>query len=233
MSILYALVAHGTRVLTEHTIDSSQNFSKASSTILSKLPPNDSRLTYSADEYLFHYIKKDDSVFMCMSEGTSDRKIPFLFLTELQRKFNSSYSRSEIASAPPFGLNSFTPHLLQLITTYNIRLSSKPSGSSTAEAEDPNDSLRQARSELSNVKEIMIKNVGEILNRGERIELLLDKTDNLSSQSNAFRKRSQVLRRRMWWKNTRMIALSGMVVVMIVYILLAQACGAALNHCGS
>ncbi|KAA1129498.1 hypothetical protein PGTUg99_016262 [Puccinia graminis f. sp. tritici] len=79
----------------------------------------------------------------------------------------------------------------------------------------------------------MIKNVGEILNRGERIELLLDKTDNLSAQSSAFRKRSQVLRRKMWWKNTRMIALSAIVVLMVIYILLAQACGASLSHCSS
>lgn len=65
----------------------------------------------------------------------------------------------------------------------------------------------------------MIKNVGEILSRGERIELLLDKTDNLSSQSNAFRKRTQQLRRKMWWKNTRLVALSILVALVRVRVL--------------
>ncbi|KAA1129499.1 hypothetical protein PGTUg99_016282 [Puccinia graminis f. sp. tritici] len=84
--LLCALVAYGTKILTEHTIDSTKNFSKASSTILSKIPPNDSRLTYAAEDYLFHYIKTHDVVFMCMSEESLGRKIPFTFLNDLQRK---------------------------------------------------------------------------------------------------------------------------------------------------
>lgn len=96
----------------------------------------------------------------------------------------------------------------------------------------------------------MVHNVEAILSRGERIELLVDKTDNLSSQARAFRKRSVQLRRRMWWKNTRLIALTGVVVLvrpvliallavmmvhaqLLVYLILASACGATLSHCRS
>lgn len=56
---------------------------------------------------------------------------------------------------------------------------------------DPtSDPVRQAQAEIANVKDIMVHNVEAILSRGERIELLVDKTDNLSSQARAFRKRS-------------------------------------------
>jgi len=230
MSLLCALIAYGSKILTEHTIDSSKNFSKASSTILSKIPPNDSRLTYAADDYLFHYIKTHDVVFMCMSEESLGRKIPFTFLNDLQRKFFNQFSRSDLPSTPPYGLTNFTPELVSLLTSYNLQ-AADPSQSQQASAS--NQQINLARSELASVKDIMIKNVGEILNRGERIELLLDKTDNLSAQSSAFRKRSQVLRRKMWWKNTRMIALSALVVVIVIYILLAQACGTSLSHCSS
>ncbi|KNZ55603.1 hypothetical protein VP01_2637g3 [Puccinia sorghi] len=230
MSLLCALIAYGSKILTEHTIDSSKNFSKASSTILSKIPPNDSRLTYAADDYLFHYIKTHDVVFMCMSEESLGRKIPFTFLNDLQRKFFNQFSRSDLPSTPPYGLTNFTPELVSLLSSYNLQ-AADPSQSQQASAS--NQQINLARSELASVKDIMIKNVGEILNRGERIELLLDKTDNLSAQSSAFRKRSQVLRRKMWWKNTRMIALSALVVVIVIYILLAQACGASLSHCSS
>ncbi|KAH9441116.1 hypothetical protein MJO28_015904 [Puccinia striiformis f. sp. tritici] len=232
MSILCALVAYGTKILTEHTIDTTKNFSRASSTILSKIPPNDSRLTYAADDYLFHYIKTHDVVFMCMSEESLGRKIPFTFLNDLQAKFFNQFSRSDLPSTPPYGLTTFNPELVSLLTSYNLK-ASDPSDQQGQQGSTSNQQINVARSELANVKDIMIKNVGEILNRGERIELLLDKTDNLSAQSSAFRKRSQVLRRKMWWKNTRMIALSALVVVMVIYILLAQACGANLSHCSS
>ncbi|PLW18866.1 hypothetical protein PCANC_06845 [Puccinia coronata f. sp. avenae] len=232
MAILGALVAFGTKILAEHTVDTSKNFSKASSAILAKIPPNDSRLTYAAEDYLFHYVKTHDVVFMCMSEESLGRKIPFTFLNDLQTKFFNQFSQSELASTPPYGLTSFNPELVTLLTGYNIQ-AADPNQPQQASSSSSNQQINLARSELASVKDIMIKNVGEILNRGERIELLLDKTDNLSAQSSAFRKRSQVLRRKMWWKNTRMIALSALVVVMVIYILLAQACGASLSHCSS
>ena len=54
----------------------------------------------------------------------------------------------------------------------------------------------------------MVKNVEQILSRGERLDLLIDKTDDLSHQARAFRKRSAAVRRQYWWKNVRLMALS-------------------------
>lgn len=77
----------------------------------------------------------------------------------------------------------------------------------------PQDPVRQAQEEIAGVKAIMVQNVEQILSRGERIELLVDKTDHMSTQAKAFRKRSQALRRKMWWKNQKLLALSGFIVL--------------------
>lgn len=60
----------------------------------------------------------------------------------------------------------------------------------------------------------MVQNVEQILSRGERIELLVDKTDVMAGQATAFRRGARSVRRQMWWKNSKMIALS--VVVALV-----------------
>lgn len=52
----------------------------------------------------------------------------------------------------------------------------------------PTDALAQTQNELNQVKDIMVHNVEQILSRGERIELLVDKTDALSGQAWAFRR---------------------------------------------
>ena len=52
----------------------------------------------------------------------------------------------------------------------------------------PNDVLTQTREEINHVRDIMVQNVEQILSRGERIELLVDKTDNLNNQAWAFRR---------------------------------------------
>ena len=72
----------------------------------------------------------------------------------------------------------------------------------------PSDELQRAQAELAQVKDIMVQNVEQILSRGERIELLVDKTDTMASQATAFRRGARQVRRSMWWKNTRILALS-------------------------
>lgn len=59
----------------------------------------------------------------------------------------------------------------------------------------------------------MTKNIDAVLSRGERIELLVDKTDQMSAQARAFRKRTVVLRRKMWWKNVKVLIAIGVSVV--------------------
>jgi vesicle-associated membrane protein 7 len=53
----------------------------------------------------------------------------------------------------------------------------------------------------------MVQNVEQILSRGERIELLVDKTDVMAGQATAFRRGARSVRRQMWWKNAKVMAL--------------------------
>jgi hypothetical protein len=115
-------------------------------------------------------------------------------------QFTASYSHEDIVSAPVYGMASqFNRQIEDLMSTF----SKNP----------PADPIKQAQEEIGGVKQIMVQNIEQILARGERIELLVDKTDNMSHQARAFRKRSQALRRRQWWRNTKLTILSGLVVL--------------------
>ena len=59
----------------------------------------------------------------------------------------------------------------------------------------------------------MVQNVEQILSRGERIELLVDKTDSMASQATAFRRGARTVRRQMWWKNKRVLGLGVLVAL--------------------
>jgi hypothetical protein len=95
----------------------------------------------------------------------------------------------------------------------------------------PLDALQEVQSEINQVKDIMVKNVEQILSRGERIELLVDKTDTLAGQAWAFKRGARSVRRQQFWRNQRILMLTIFVVVFILYIFVAQFCGAGLNHC--
>jgi vesicle-associated membrane protein 7 len=72
--------------------------------------------------------------------------------------------------------------------------------------------------------------VAQVLDRGERIELLVDKTDTLANESFAFRREARRLKQRLWWKNARLLALIGLIILIVAYIIVCFACSPTF-HC--
>ncbi|KAF8882121.1 VAMP/synaptobrevin-like protein [Infundibulicybe gibba] len=218
MSLIHALVARGPVILAEHQAGK-RDFSQATQTILSKIPPNNSKLTYVWEQYLFHYVSEGGFVYLVMADEAAGRRMPFTFLSDLQKKFISAPSSSS-DDTPAHGLQgTFGPTIAALVHTYNTT--------------PPPDELTRAQAELNQVKDIMVQNVEQILSRGERIELLVDKTDVMAGQATAFRRGARTVRRQMWWRNSKMLALCILVGLILLWILVAQFCGAGLNQCKS
>ncbi|KII85521.1 hypothetical protein PLICRDRAFT_319270 [Plicaturopsis crispa FD-325 SS-3] len=214
MSLIHALVARGSTILAEHQAGK-RDFSQATQTILSKIPPNNSKLTYVWENFLFHYISDGGFTYLVMADDAAGRRMPFAFLGDLQHKPSSSSS----GSLPGYGLQgTFSPVIADLMTTYNTA--------------PPADELQRAQNELNQVKDIMVQNVEQILSRGERIELLVDKTDTMANQGTAFRRGARSVRRQMWWKNKKILGLCVLVGLVLLWIFVAQFCGAGLNQCG-
>jgi len=221
MSLINAIVSRGSTILAEHQAPGQRDFSHATQTILSKIPPNNSKLTYVWEQYLFHYISEGGFTFLVMADDSVGRKMPFAFLADLQRKFIElpSSSSAVLSSTPAYGLQgTFSPTIASLMHTYNTA--------------PPTDEVARAQAELNQVKDIMVQNVEQILSRGERIELLVDKTDSMATQATAFRRGARTVRRQMWWKNSKILALSILVALLLLYIIVAQFCGAGLQ-CGA
>jgi vesicle-associated membrane protein 7 len=79
-----------------------------------------------------------------------------------------------------FSLNqSFSPVLRRQIERFN----------------DPSsDKITTMKNDLSDIKGVMVNNIEKVLERGERIELLVDKTDRLNQSSFKFEKTSRQLK---------------------------------------
>jgi vesicle-associated membrane protein 7 len=123
--------------------------------------------------------------------------MPFAFLDDLQTRFHEftpASSSSSSMTPQPSAYTAFTPTLSQLIHTYNTN--------------PPPDSLATAQGNLAQVKDIMVHNVEQILSRGERIELLVDKTDTMAGQAWAFRRGARTVRRQQFWRNQKILILS-------------------------
>ncbi|KAI8573454.1 hypothetical protein RHMOL_Rhmol01G0279000 [Rhododendron molle] len=183
MAILYAVVARGTTVLAEFSAVSG-NTGAVARRILEKLPSEaDSRLCFSQDRYIFHILRSDGLTFLW--------RIPFSYLEDIHMRFMKNYGKVA-PYAPAYAMNDEFSRVLHQQMEF---FSSNPSA----------DTLNRVRGEVNEVRTIMVDNIEKILERGDRIELLVDKTATIQDGAFHFKKQSKRLRRALWMKNAKLL----------------------------
>ncbi|URD78828.1 vesicle-associated membrane protein [Musa troglodytarum] len=87
------------------------------------------------------------------------------------------------------------------------------------------DTLNRVRGEVSEIHTIMVDNIDKILDRGDRISLLVDKTATMQDSAFHFRKQSRQLRRALWMKNAKLLAVLTVAIALLLYVIIAACCG--------
>ncbi|KAJ9559333.1 hypothetical protein OSB04_013947, partial [Centaurea solstitialis] len=190
MTIRYALVARGSVVLAEFG-GTQSNAGTIARQILEKIPGNnDTSVTYSHSWCLFHVKRTDGLTILCMADEVFGRRIPFAFLEDIHQRFVRTYGRA-VLTAHAYGMNDeFSRVLSQQMEYYST---------------DPNaDRLERLKNEMSQVRNVMIENIDKVLERGDRLELLLDKTAIMQKNMIRFKKQSRRVRNTIWWRNVKL-----------------------------
>ncbi|CAN9512865.1 unnamed protein product [Ophioblennius macclurei] len=89
----------------------------------------------------------------------------------------------------------------------------------------PQDKVQALRDQVDGVKNIMTENVDRILARGERIDDLMGKSEDLQAGAQHFKQTSHKVARAYWWKNVKLIVVIVVVVVVILLIIVLLATG--------
>ncbi|KAJ0179235.1 hypothetical protein K1T71_004947 [Dendrolimus kikuchii] len=61
--------------------------------------------------------------------------------------------------------------------------------------------------------------------RGEKLELLVNKAENLATNSVSYRNTSRTLQRSLFWKNIKMYVIMAVIAGLAVYFIGSMACG--------
>ncbi|KAF7287897.1 hypothetical protein GWI33_000244 [Rhynchophorus ferrugineus] len=153
-------------------------------------------------------------VYLCITDNEFERSRAFLFLNEIKRRFQAHYGPNT-DNAIAYSLNTeFARVLANEMKHYS-------------ESHDL-DTISKVHSELDELKNIMVKNIDNLSMRGEKIELLVHKTDNLNNASVSFRQTSRNLARSMFWKNIKLYVIIGAVVLVAIYLIVSMSCGGLL-----
>ncbi|ONK60201.1 uncharacterized protein A4U43_C08F15460 [Asparagus officinalis] len=218
MAIQYAMVARGSVVLAEFSSGQS-NASAVARQILEKIPgTEDSHVSYSQDRFIFHVKRTDGITVLCMADESAGRRIPFAFLEDIHGRFIKLYGRA-CHTALAYAMNEeFSRVLSQQMDYYS---------------NDPNaDRMNRMKGEMSQVRNVMIENIDKVLERGDRLELLVDKTANMQGNTIRFRKQARRFRNTVWWRNVKLTIALILLLLVIIYVVLAFMChGITLPTC--
>ncbi|URE36962.1 Synaptobrevin [Musa troglodytarum] len=247
-SLIYSFVARGTVILAEYT-EFSGNFNSIAAQCLQKLPASNNKFTYNCDGHTFNYLVEDgyrfhevrisllqyrdvfgairgfvaasDILIVRLIEGWAltycvvavesvGRQIPIAFLDRVKEDFNKRYGGGKAATASANSLNREFGSKLKEQMQYCVDHSEDIS------------KLAKVKAQVSEVKGVMMENIEKVLDRGEKIELLVDKTENLRSQAQDFRQQGTKMRRKMWLQNMKVkLIVLGIIIALILIIVLS------------
>merc|ERR1712194_251462 len=154
--------------------------------------------------------------FVCMAERTMGRRIPFAFLTQVQEAFQGRYTEQQVQSAIAYGMkNEFKNTLQELMEKNN-----SPDA----------DRVASMMVKVQNINDNLMESIDKILERQEKIELLVNRSQALSQSSSSFRRVAVNLRRVVWWRNFRTMAMLIALGVVAILIILFASCGLDFKH---
>eukprot|EP00793_Prasinoderma_coloniale_P003397 PRCOL_00006633-RA len=211
--LIYAFVARRpSTVLCDHTAYSG-NFSVVALQCLEKLPASETcRMTYTCDRHTFNYLCHGGFAFLAVADEDYGRQVPFAFLERVRDDFMANAMAGAGGSAGSHSLQqSFGPQLKRHMQF-------------AADKPEELSKVAMVQKQVSEVKNVMMDNIEKVLDRGEKIELLVDKTENLRTQADAFQRTGRRLRSKMWWQNLKMKLIVALILLTVIFVIFMIAC---------
>ncbi|CEP00528.1 V-SNARE coiled-coil homology domain-containing protein [Plasmodiophora brassicae] len=207
MDIIFALIARGTKVLAECTKENHKgNFSDVGQRILRRVKwpgrepgaAGSRRMTFTNQSFSFHILAREGIAFMCMTKSQTGRHLPFDFLDQVSKHYFKEYGGGAGGEG--------SCHLPSM-----LRRCMK-----TLAMSDEFMRIDSMNRELDDVAETMRLNIESVVDRGEKISLLVEKTDSLSMSSRLFRRQSRLV----WFRSLLRRYKTRILMAVVVLVLL-------------
>jgi len=212
MPMFYGCIARSNVVLVEKSFGN-QNYLMVAQSVLQDLNFGmNKKTTVPQDDMFVHTVVDEGLCFLCIADKAMGRRIPYQFLEDMKNRFKSSgslYQRS--ASASQLELNrDFTRVLGDCMSDFN---------------EGKGDQLSTLQNQVGEVTGVMKQNIEKVLDRGDKLDDLVEKSDELQAGANTFKTTSKKISRKMYWQNKKMMIIIAIVVIAILTIIILAATG--------
>jgi len=85
---------------------------------------------------------------------------------------------------------------------------------------EPGTKTQMIQQKIDETVGIMRDNITRVAERGERLDVLQDKTENLSVSAQGFRRGANQVRKQMWWKDMKMKIIIAIVILVLLAVII-------------
>ena len=206
---------------------SSGNASEIAGRILQRLPrvhnePGKRTYTMGGEGFAFRLAwRAGGHTFVVLEKGLGDQAA-WRILGKMRQRWEAEFGGGSLVD-----IEVTTTAARPFATTLSEMLAdpiaaAAPRGSASNEA---NDDLGAVNERLEQVRTVMHDSIEKVLERGERIDLLVDRADQLERNATTFAKSSSALKRQYRWRNLKSYLLMASAASLILYLYLASSCG--------
>eukprot|EP00884_Botryococcus_braunii_P007996 jgi/Botrbrau1/17198/Bobra.126_1s0003.1 len=129
--------------------------------------------------YMFHYIVEGGICYLTLTDKGYPKKLAYEYLEELQKEFSKLYGAQVDTAARPYAFIKFDTFIQK---TKKLFVDTRTQRNLTLLQED-----------LSDIHNIMTRNIAEVLEQGERLDRMQQNTSMLASESKAYATRAKAL----------------------------------------
>ncbi|XP_043718938.1 vesicle-associated membrane protein 724 [Telopea speciosissima] len=208
-SFIYSFVARGTVILAEYT-EFTGNFPAIASQCLQRLPSSNNKFTYSCDHHTFNFLVEDGYAYCVVAKESAGKQVSIAFLERVKVDFRKRYGGGKADTAIAKSLNKEFGPVMKEHMQYII------------DHAEEIEKLLKVKAQVSEVKSIMLENIDKAVDRGEKIDILVDKAEDLHSQAQDFKKQGTQIRRKMWYRNMKIkLVVLGVLLILVLVIWLS------------
>lgn len=204
----YVCVRVDDKTLIDYTAIKSSPHGRFTPKLLAQLGTvkGDQRVTYTGGDgsnLNYHVMQLSGVVYLCCCEKPLKQLVAFQLLDSMKQQYLTHKASGKIA--------------IGLVQAMKRDVEEVNAGRG--------DKFAKLQTEIASVRDIMLDNVDQAILRQKNIEGLLDETEHLSEASGKFSANATELRRKMWWKNVKLLLLILLIVSVLIFIIVLVACG--------
>ena len=211
--LYYALVARQRVILCD---GGKPGFEESAQSVVDGLQPSVTLISYESISHVFHIMVSEGLTYVCVADKVFDRQIAFAFLRELERQLQETGLKEKSMYVGPYALRQ------EFSSVINTQLKRYTSG----------DKLSHLQGRVTEVTGIMTENIEKVVQRGEALDDLTDRSELLAHSSTDFRHSSTKLRKKLYWKSVKMwvIFISILLGIVLAIVLIVVISLAATGH---